>query len=288
MASGLIDDAARAWIGRSQPPVTVEVSRRDIQKYAVATEQRRRAYIDGDEAPPMFLFGLLRPVVPLDKLQPDGIAADAFLPDLPLKRIMAGGIKMTYHRPIKAGDVLTATRHADGHAGEAGLDRAPDLYLLFDEGGRRRRRARRRGDVYKDRAMSRIDDIKVGDALPERAYTATEVSLFLYNAAIWNGHRIHYDAPYTTNVEKHPAIVIDGPLQGDWLSQCVLDWLGEDGALLSFGYSNRRAAYIGETLTAVGEVVGKDAAAGTVDVKLGIRNEKGDIIAPGEATVRFD
>ncbi len=135
--------------------------------------------------------------------------------------------------------------------------------------------------------MTRMDDIAVGDALPERSYTATNVSLFLYNAAIWNGHRIHYDAPYTTEVEKHPAIVIDGPLQGDWLSQCVLDWVGADGELVSFDYSNRRAAYIGETLTATGEVVAKDAAAGTVDVKLGIRNEKGEIIAPGGATVRF-
>ncbi|MEQ9123577.1 MAG: acyl dehydratase, partial [Alphaproteobacteria bacterium] len=59
--SGLVDEAARAWIGRSQPPVKVEVSRRDIQKYAVATEQRQQKYLDGDEAPPMFLFGLLRP-----------------------------------------------------------------------------------------------------------------------------------------------------------------------------------------------------------------------------------
>lgn len=136
--------------------------------------------------------------------------------------------------------------------------------------------------------MSRFDDIAVGQTLPERPYTANEVSLFLYNAAIWNGHRIHYDAPYTTGVEGHPAIVIDGPLQGDWLSQCVLDWLGADGALLAFNYSNRRAAYIGETLTATGEVVAKDEAKRTVEVKLGIRNEKGDVIAPGGAVVRFD
>ena len=95
---------------------------------------------------------------------------------------------------------------------------------------------------------ARFEAISVGDALPERAFTASNVSLFLYNAAIWNAHRIHYDAPYTTDVEKHPAVVIDGPLQGDWMSQCVLDWVGEDGALLKFQYANRRASYLGETL----------------------------------------
>ncbi|MEK9923562.1 MAG: hypothetical protein VW521_11900 [Rhodospirillales bacterium] len=135
--------------------------------------------------------------------------------------------------------------------------------------------------------MSRLDQINVGDILPEKHHTATEVSLFLYNAAIWNPHRIHYDAPYTSDVEKHPAIVIDGPLQGDWLAQCVTDWLGSDGHLMKFSYSNRRAAYLGETLTATGEVVAKDETARTVDVRLGIQNENGEVIAPGLATLKF-
>jgi 3-methylfumaryl-CoA hydratase len=135
--------------------------------------------------------------------------------------------------------------------------------------------------------MSRLDQINVGDILPEKHHTATEVSLFLYNAAIWNPHRIHYDAPYTSDIEKHPAIVIDGPLQGDWLAQCVTDWLGSDGHLMKFSYSNRRAAYLGETLTATGEVIAKDTTTRTVDVRLGIQNENGEVIAPGLATLKF-
>ena len=135
--------------------------------------------------------------------------------------------------------------------------------------------------------MSRLANIKVGDRLPEKNHTATEISLFLYNAAIWNPHRIHYDSPYTLEIEKHPAIVIDGPLQGDWLAQCVTDWLGQDGELVTFSYANRRASYLGETLTATGEITEKDEVAGTVNVRLGIRNEAGEIIAPGSATVRF-
>ena len=83
----------------------------------------------------------------------------------------------------------------------------------------------------------RLNNLSVGDALPERQHTPTNVSLFLYNAAIWNAHRIHYDEPYTINVEKHPAVVVDGPLQGDWLVQAVTDWLGEDGDMITFEYS---------------------------------------------------
>ena len=47
-----------------------------------------------------------------------------------------------------------------------------------------------------------VATLNVGDALPERSHTPTNVTLFLYNAAVWNPHRIHYDEGYTTQVEK--------------------------------------------------------------------------------------
>ena len=106
----LLTPEIKSWIGSSEPPITVEVSRRDIIKYAIATEQVRQVYLEGDEAPPMFAFGLFRPVVPLDALGPDGLAPLGPMPDLPLKRIMAGGTRMTLHRPIRPGQTLVGTR----------------------------------------------------------------------------------------------------------------------------------------------------------------------------------
>src|SRR5262245_11632785 len=102
--------------------------------------------------------------------------------------------------------------------------------------------------------MLRFTDIETGMAVPERSYRPTHGSLCLYNAAIWNAHRIHYDETYTRDVEKHPAIVVDGPLQGDWLTQAVLNWMGDDGILVEFEYSNRRATYLGDTLVSGGKV----------------------------------
>lgn len=89
---------------------------------------------------------------------------------------------------------------------------------------------------------------EVGQALPERQYTPDSVQLFLYNAAIWNAHRIHYDLPYAQDGEGHPALLVDGPLQGDWLTQLLYDWMGANDELLAFEYSNRRAAYLGDVL----------------------------------------
>ena len=135
--------------------------------------------------------------------------------------------------------------------------------------------------------MLNFKEIALGQALPEREFTATNVSLFCYNAAIWNPHRIHYDETYTTEVEKHPKIVIDGPLQGDWLSQIIINWVGEEAELLKFDYSNRRASYLGETLTSGGKVLKVGQKTGLVEVELFLKNEDGEITSPGSATVRF-
>jgi 3-methylfumaryl-CoA hydratase len=129
--------------------------------------------------------------------------------------------------------------------------------------------------------------VSIGQALPERAYTPDNIQLFFYNAVLWNAHRIHYDLPYATEAEGYPGLVIAGPLLGDWLTQCVLEWLDGDGDLVSFEYSNRMASYIGETLTVGGSITAIDEGSGVVDLELAVRNEADDIITPGTARVRF-
>ncbi|MFV2091231.1 MAG: MaoC family dehydratase N-terminal domain-containing protein [Pseudomonadales bacterium] len=107
----LLTDEHRAWIGTEEARVTVEVSRRDIQKYAAATEQRLHKYLIGDEAPPMFIFNLFSEIPALENLRSDGLARGGSAgPKLPLKRIMAGGTEIRQHRPIKPGDILVGTR----------------------------------------------------------------------------------------------------------------------------------------------------------------------------------
>ncbi len=134
----------------------------------------------------------------------------------------------------------------------------------------------------------KIAQLNVGDTLPNRDFTPTNVSLFMYNAAVWNPHRIHYDERYTTEVEKHPGIVIDGPLQGDWLSQCVLNWVGDDGRMVGFDYSNRRAAYLGETLMTGGIISEINSDNHRVTVEIFVKNEAGEVTSPGHATVKLN
>lgn len=99
-----------ANIGRRSEPRRELVTRRDIRKYAVATGNRQRKYLDGDQAPPMFHVPLFWDIVELDQLTPDGVSIDSLLPTFPLEKAMAGGLNIEYHKPLRPGDWLTATR----------------------------------------------------------------------------------------------------------------------------------------------------------------------------------
>jgi hydroxyacyl-ACP dehydratase HTD2-like protein with hotdog domain len=134
---------------------------------------------------------------------------------------------------------------------------------------------------------TRCDDIKVGDSLPERSFTPDNVQSMMYNAILWNGHRIHFDEPYAKDIEGYPGLVIAGPCLGDWIHQCLEEWLAEDGRIASIEYSNRIASYVGETLRSGGTVTACNTDTGEVQVEVFIKNEAGEVVTPGLATVQF-
>lgn len=126
-----------------------------------------------------------------------------------------------------------------------------------------------------------------GQVLPETEHTPDNVQLFLYNAALWNAHRIHFDLPYATQTEGYEGLVIAGPLMGDWLAQCIEGWIGDAGTLTSLSYSNRQVACIGETLTVGGTVRVVDPKKQELEFDLFVKNERGEVITPGSAIVRL-
>jgi hydroxyacyl-ACP dehydratase HTD2-like protein with hotdog domain len=108
--SGLLSEEVLSHIGRRSEPRREIVTRRDIRKYAIATDNRQSKYLNGDVAPPLFHVHLFWDVVPLNELSADGVSIDSLLPKFPLEKAMAGGLDIRYHRPIRPGDWLTATR----------------------------------------------------------------------------------------------------------------------------------------------------------------------------------
>ena len=68
----------------------------------------------------MFIAGLSRDIVPLDELGFDGLPPSSLVPDLPLKRVMAGGVSFRFHRAVKPGDVLVFGRTLSNIVGKKG------------------------------------------------------------------------------------------------------------------------------------------------------------------------
>ena len=62
------------------------------------------------------------------------------------------------------------------------------------------------------------------------------------------------------------GLVVAGPLIGDWLHQVVDEWLGDSGMITGIEYSNRVAAFVGETVTAGGTVTAYDADSGEIHI----------------------
>ena len=46
----------------------------------------------------------------------------------------------------------------------------------------------------------------------QREIVPDDVLLFRYSALTFNGHRIHYDRRYVTEVEGYPGLIVHGPL----------------------------------------------------------------------------
>ncbi len=106
----VLTDEILSCIGRTSQPRTEIASRREIRKYSIATGWKKKEYINGDVAPPLFHLALFWDIVELDELTPDGVSIDRLLPPFPLQKAMAGGLDIEYFRPIRAGDELVATR----------------------------------------------------------------------------------------------------------------------------------------------------------------------------------
>ena len=56
---------------------------------------------------------------------------------------------------------------------------------------------------------------------------------------------------------------------------------------MSFEYSNRRAAYVGDVLHSGGEVISVDRETGTVVLELQVSSEAGEVVTPATAVVCF-
>jgi len=131
-----------------------------------------------------------------------------------------------------------------------------------------------------------LEDVAVGDELPDLEVVVDETQMFFFSAATYNGHRIHYDKEWARDREGYDDVLVQGPLQSALLARAVTDWIGGAGRLVSFSAQNRAVAFPGQPLTFGGRVTAVRVEDGRGLVDLEIAGRRGDdVLMPGSATV---
>lgn len=155
------------------------------------------------------------------QIGPDGHAQrGGFLPPVPLPRRMWAGGRLSWssHNPLRVGDAVQRTstiasvNHKSGRTGDllfvgvqhqinntqgVGLTEEHDIVY---------RAAAQAGDPTPPPTAAETG------AAWQREIRPDDVLLFRYSALTFNGHRIHYDRRYVTEVEGYPGLIVHGPL----------------------------------------------------------------------------
>lgn len=122
-----------------------------------------------------------------------------------------------------------------------------------------------------------------GEAVTRR--TPDEVDLFLFSAATWLTHRIHFDRDHARR-EGFADLVVHGPLQAAYLAQWLAETSAPFGGRLAFlEFRHRETAYVGETLELRARLL--DVAEGEVRVGLAVLRPGGEEATTGTAGLRF-
>ena len=92
-----------------------------------------------------------------------------------------------------------------------------------------------------------------------KGWVPDDVLLFRYSALTFNGHRIHYDRRYVTEVEGYPGLIVHGPL----IATLLLDLLRHklpDAEVAEYRFKAVRPTFDINTFSVHGEPDGKRKA----------------------------
>ncbi|RUU60127.1 MaoC family dehydratase N-terminal domain-containing protein [Mesorhizobium sp. M2C.T.Ca.TU.002.02.1.1] len=269
------------WIGRSWEAEDI-VTPRVIASFE-ATLGAHAARLD--ETPPGLHWCLTPDIADARELGPDGHPAKGgFLPPVPLPRRMWAGSDVRFLAPVRPGDAIR--RRSMVRAIEEKQGRSGRLAFVTV----RHEIANAAGPVVEEDQIIVYREPETGapqaPAQPagprsatshERTVDVDPVLLFRYSALTFNGHRIHYDAPYATGVEHYPGLVIHAPLQATLLMNFAAVVAGL--APRQFSFRGVRPAIGPQTLLLSGTARGKG------EMEMEVRSSDGQVTV--KATVQW-
>jgi len=208
----------RSWIGRSVDEED-RVGTTPLRALAATLDCDDAPWIAGRAIPACWHWLYFLPIHPQADIGADGHARrGAFLPPVPLPRRMWAGSRIEFLAPIRVGEPLARRSCIE----DVRLKQGRSGPLVFVEvrhdirSGGRPAIVERHDIVYRElpRADAAVPAAlsAPADAQWTRRIVPDPVLLFRYSALTFNGHRIHYDRRYATEVEGYPGLVVHGPL----------------------------------------------------------------------------
>ena len=208
----------RGWVGRTEQR-SDRVRGEALDGLSATLDRDDPPARPGDPAPPLAHWLFFTPLARQSELGPDGHPRrGGFLPPIPLPRRMWAGGRLQFHDALRVGDeVVRMSRIAsvDAKSGKSGMlafvtvrheITSPRGLGIVEEHDIVYRDAPRPG------ALAAVPPAAPTDEAFARTITPDPVLLFRYSALTFNGHRIHYDLRYVTEVEGYPGLVVHGPL----------------------------------------------------------------------------
>jgi 3-methylfumaryl-CoA hydratase len=257
---------------------------------AAGTAQALAATLDRSDLPanlpPLWHWIYFWSAAQQAQLGPDGHPArGGFLPPVPLPRRMWAGGRLAFHvaLPLDIEATRTSTvKQVDVKKGASGTlafvtvghEISVDGTLCVTE---------EHDIVYRAAplpgAVAPPAKQAPQDATWSRTITPDPVLLFRYSALTFNGHRIHYDRAYVTEVEGYPGLVVHGPLIATLLADLVRRHL-PDATMRSFDFRAVGPLFDTETFTVNGRL-----DADGIHVHLWAANAHGALAMQATATI---
>ncbi|TVR14772.1 MAG: acyl-CoA dehydrogenase [Balneolaceae bacterium] len=242
------------WIGKSKDQ-NDSMAPEQLQRFEAMLDRDPGEVQAGTVLPPCAHWVYFTPMGRQSDLAADGHAKKGgFLPpvDLP-KRMWAGGT-IQFKKPLKTGapadkkSTIVKIEEKEGSSGKlcfVTVRHQISAYgaVAIDE---------EQQIVYREASEEGAHPIRTKpmdidfDWKKSRVLTSTD--LFRYSALTFNGHKIHYDFPYTTEEEGYPNIVVHGPLLLTLLLNAFKS--KSDGKVIEeVSYKAVGPIYLGEELT---------------------------------------
>ena len=212
-------DELKAWIGRTETLHDV-VTAAPIRMLRATLDLPAGTGSDADDdvLPPLWHWLYFLPSALQSQLGPDGHPErGGFLPPVPLPRRMWAGGQLEFFQPLRVGDAVSRTSTLDDVSFKSG--RSGDLCFVrvrHEVSSPRGLALREFHDIVYRPEATRGAAAPTADSAPQGDWcervTPDDVLLFRYSALTFNGHRIHYDRRYVTEVEGYPGLIVHGPL----------------------------------------------------------------------------